>query len=593
MNCSGRKSLVLVLGAATMLGSCSTDDPTRVGRPPVVESFTPGTRSFTAYVGDVVDFRVSVFDPDSDPLAVEYTVDGAPVSSGDRFAYAVSETGDVTVRATVRDGEHVSYVEWHVTREIPINFPPMITASSPQEPNPTLVINHDMSFGVLAADPEGEPITYGFTVDDEVVSSSRQFTYHAAGLGIKIVRATASDGVHTVAREWRLKVTEIPDAIPPGAIDIILAETGTEPGEINLQWIAVGKDGMSGVASQYRVRTLTTPILTEDDWQRASERPNVPAPQGPGEIMSMTLSGLQPARETYLAVRAEDDFGNQSPLQETPLVMTRGMHIIGSVRDARTNQTIAGAAVSFGLKSTTSDASGRWELDELGMGTDYVVVRDEAGPMIGAYYDYTLPYTIVHEDDVQLFLLPNMTLQTHEYADFLMWFRQMTDIAANPFGSQTRRWELPITLYVRAFNKSGLDYQSAIDDVAQEFNAILGENVFNVVTTGLTMGVETTYLDNLTNDNYGVREWTDDWFPRRGTIEFRTVYSEPTTDVLEMVARHEMGHVLGLNHSTDFGHLMVGGVSPLVDYFSPDEIALIQCQYHLPRGWDSRRFEYQ
>ena len=213
--------------------------------------------------------------------------------------------------------------------------------------------------------------------------------------------------------------------------------------------------------------------------------------------------------------------------------------------------------------------------------------------MIGAYYDYTLPYTIVHEDDVQLFLLPNMTLQTHEYADFLMWFRQMTDIAANPFGSQTRRWELPITLYVRAFNKSGLDYQSAIDDVAQEFNAILGENVFNVVTTGLTMGVETTYLDNLTNDNYGVREWTDDWFPRRGTIEFRTVYSEPTTDVLEMVARHEMGHVLGLNHSTDFGHLMVGGVSPLVDYFSPDEIALIQCQYHLPRGWDSRRFEYQ
>ncbi|HEU4929113.1 MAG TPA: matrixin family metalloprotease [Candidatus Krumholzibacteria bacterium] len=576
-----------------MLGSCSTDDPTRVGRPPVVESFTPGTRSFTAYVGDVVEFRIRVFDPDSDPLTVEYTVDGVATASGDRFSFPVDETGDVTIRATVRDGEHVSFVEWHVEREIPINFPPMITAFLPLEPNPTLVIGNDMSFGVLAADPEGEPLAYRFTVDDVAVASVRQFTYHAAATGIKIVRATASDGVHAVSREWRLKVTEIPDAIPPGAIDIILAQTGTNPGEIDLQWIAVGKDGMTGVASQYRVRTLTTPIVTEDDWQRASERPDVPAPQNAGEVMSMTLTGLQPARETYLAIRAEDDFGNQSPLQESPLVMTRGMNISGIVLDARTNQPVPGASVSFGLRSATSDAAGAWELTELGMGTDYIAVRDEADPGIGTYYDYTLPYTIVHEDYVELFLLPDWPLQTTDYPDFLTWYRQMTDIAANPFGAQTRRWELPITLYVRGFSKSGLDYQAAIESVAQEFDAILGEPVFNVVTTGLNTGVETAYLENLVHDNYGVDEWTAEWYPRRGTIEFRTVYSEPTRSVLQMVARHELGHVLGMNHSTDWGHLMVGGVSPQVDYFSPDEIAVLQCQYHLPRGWDSRRFEFQ
>lgn len=593
MNPSGRKSLVLLLGAATMLGSCSTDDPTRVGRPPVVESFTPNNRSFTTYVGDVVDFRVDVFDPDNDPMSVEYTVDGVTAATGEHFSYPVNETGAVTVRATVRDGEHVSFVEWHLKREIPINFPPMITAAQPLEPNPTLVIGNDMSFGVLAADPEGGPLTYGFTVDGVTVASVRQFVYHASATGIKIVRATASDGVHSVSREWRLKVTEIPDAIPPGPIDIILAQTGTNPGEIDLQWIAVGKDGMAGVASQYRVRTLTTPIVTEDDWQRASERPNVPPPQNAGETMSMTLTGLQPARETYLAVRAEDDFGNQSPLVETPLVITRGMHISGIVRDARTNQPLAGATVSFGLATTVSDASGAWELNELGMGTDYIAVRDETDPGIGPYYDYTLAYTIVHQDYVPLYLLPVVTLQTQEYPDFLTWFRNMTDIAANPFGSQTRRWELPITLYVRAFNKSGLDYQAAIDGVAQEFNAILGEPVFTVVTSGLSEGVETTYLDNLAHDNYGVDEWTTDWYPHRGTIEFRTVYSEPTTDVLQMVARHEMGHVLGLNHSTDNMHLMVGGASPQVDFFNQDEIAVMQCQYHLPRGWDCRRYEYQ
>ena len=576
-----------------MLGSCTTDDPTRVGRPPVVESFAPGTQSFTAYVGDVVEFRVRAFDPDSDPLQVEYTVDGVTTSNDDVFAYAVNETGEVTVRATIGDGEHVSYVEWRVTREIPVNFPPMITAALPLEPAPTLVINNDMSFGVLAADPEGEPIIYAFTVDNVVVSNARQFTYHASATGIKIVRGTASDGLHTVAREWRLKVTEIPDAIPPAPVDIILAETGVEPGEIDLQWIAVGKDGMTGVPSQYRVRTLTTPIVTEDDWQRASERPNVPAPRNPGEVMSMTLTGLQPARDTYLAIRAEDDFGNQSPLVETPLVTTRGMRITGIVLDARTKNPVAGAVVSFGLKATTSDAAGEWALDELAMGNDYVAVRDETGPGIGAYYDYTLAYSTVHLDHVELYLLPVVTLETQKYADFLTWFRVMTEIPVNPYGSQTRRWELPITLYVRAYNKSGLDYQATIQGVAQEFNALLGEPVFTVVTSGMTMGVETTYLDNIVHDNYGVDEWTADWYPHRGMIEFRTVYTEPTTEVLQMVARHEMGHVMGLNHSQDILHLMVGGVSPLVDFFSPDEIAVMQCHYHLPRGWDSRRFEFQ
>ncbi len=591
MKPSCRIALVLLLGVAAMQGACGSDDPTRVGRPPVVESYSPSNQSLTVYVGDAVDFRLTSFDPDYDALATAYSVDGVQVARGERFHYVVADTGDVTITGTVGDGEHTSSIEWKLVRKTPINLPPSFTAALPLETNPTLVINNDMNFGVLAVDPEGVPITYQFTVDDVPVADARQFVYHAVATGTKTVTAWASDGVHTVSRSWRLKVTEVPDAIPPAGVDIVFIDTGTDPGEVDLQWIAVGKDGMTGVASQYRVRTSPTPIINDTDWDRASERPGVPDPVAAGQVMSMTLTGLQPARMTYVAIRAEDDFGNQSPLLESSSATTRGMTITGVVRDARTRLPIAGVQVNFGLTNTLSDASGLWTLSELGMGTDVIGVRDETGPEIGAYYDYTLPYTVVHGDVVELYLLPNLPLETTQYPDFLTWFRTMTDIAGNPFGAQTRRWELPITLYVRAFTKGGLDYRATIEGVAREFNTILGEEVFTVVSTGVTNGVETAYIDDLPHDNYGIEEWTSDWYPRRGLIEFRTAYSEPTQSVLEVVARHEMGHVLGLNHSTDMAHIMVGGVAPQVDYFANDEIAALQCGYNLPRGWDCRRFE--
>jgi hypothetical protein len=588
-NC--RIQLALVLGFAAMQGSCGSDDPTRVGRPPVVQSFTPSTRAFTVFVGQTVDFRLEAFDPDLDPLSTTYTVDGAVAGTGQQFHYDVNDVGDVTIRATVGDGEYVSFIEWRLRREIPINLPPLFTATQPVEDEPRVVIGSDLFFGVQAVDPEGAPITYRFTVDNVLVAEERQFLFHGTAMGFKAIKAFASDGVHTITRDWTLKVTDVPDLIPPAAIDITLAETGVNPGEVDLQWIAVGEDDMTGIPSQYRVRTLPTPILTEQDWERASERPAVPAPIEAGQTMSMTLTGLQPARTTFIAIRAEDDFGNQSPLVESPAVTTRGMSISGVVLDALTNQVIPGVTLMLGLKTVVSDQNGEWAISELGVGPASFIVRDETGVGVGPYYDYTFTYTIVHQDVVDLYLLPDHAMQSTQYADFLTWFRVMTDASGNPYGTETRRWELPITLYVRPYNKDGLDYAATVERVANDFFGIMGEPVFSVVRDGLTDGVETVYLDNLAHDNYRIQEWTEDWYPHLGLISFRTIYALPQEDWFAKVSRHEMGHALGLNHSTDSGHMMVAGMVPQVDDFSSDEIAVILCRYHMPRGWDTRGYE--
>ncbi len=589
MTVTGYRWLFALSGAA-ILASCGTRDPTTLGRPPVVQSYSPHERDLTAFVGDTLVFSLDAVDPDRDPLRASFALDGKTDWEGARWTYVVEDTGLTTVRGTVSDGEFTSYIEWSLERLAAVNFPPVIDAFEPIEPNPTLIIGNGMDFAVLASDPDLDPLSYTFTVDDSVVADSRQFHYLATSLGTKLVRARASDGERSVTHDWTLRVTLEPDTIAPAEVQITHVETGVEPGEFLLEWTAVGRDGMEGLASSYLVRTAPWPILTEDDWVRGSARLNVPPPAQPGETMTMTVGGLQPARLTYVAVRAIDDFGNISPLGPAPSVVTRGMRISGFVLDGQTGAPIPNATVTLGSRTVTTDATGAWEMTELPPVNDNLAAHDELTTDVGAYFDMSMPYVVTHLDVVRLYLLPNLPLQTTYYSDFLQFFRSMTDVAGIPYGTQQRRWELPINLYVRPYTKEGLDYRATIVRVAGEFDAILGRHVFNVVSTGVTTGVETSCEDEVPRDYYDVTEWTSDWYPSKAVIKFRTAYTPIYENVLARTARHELGHSLGLNHSSDPEHTMVGGITTQVDTFAVDEVRVIECLYTLPRGFDTRRF---
>jgi hypothetical protein len=340
------------------------------------------------------------------------------------------------------------------------------------------------------------------------------------------------------------------------------------------------------------VRTSPVPILTEADWARGSDRPGVPAPAQPGQSMSMVVGGLPPARLSYIAIRATDDFGNISDIPIPVDAVTRGMRFGGRVIDTVTWQGIPNATVSWGPQTVQTGADGSYEFVEQGNADGTIFARDENGPEVGNYFDYSHPYVARHLDVVNFYLIPNFQMNTTQYTDFLQFFRTMTDVGGTPYPADQRRRDLPIPLYVRDFQNGGLDYAKAAREVADEFDAFLGQRVFTVATLPLPASrIETTVTGILDRDQLEVLEWTTDWYPLVSLISFRTEYTLPIEDVFKVVARHEFGHSLGLNHSTDTRHIMVGGPAPSVQTFDSDVIAVMRTFYIIPRGTNVRYYE--
>ncbi len=593
MNTSTLRGILIVVAAAAVLVSCGQDNLTRVNRPPLVTSFSPETGTLDAFLGDTLTFRIESRDPDQQTIRSGFTLDGVPVAFGTRWSYVVDDTGYVLIRAFVTDGSSESDVEWGLRRSVPINNPPQIEEVAPTEREPIMVIDTQLQFAMQASDIDGDELFFEFYVDGQLVSTEANFLYTATITGNKVVAGIVSDGDEVATHQWDLRVTGVPDAIPPAEVPIVNVETGVEPGEINVSWIAVGEDGNVGTASEYFVRTSPVPILSEIDWAQASDRPNVPEPLPAGEQMSLVVSGLEPARFTHLAVRAVDDFGNLSPLGESPSGFTRGMRLTGRVFDAETGLPLPDAMVSIAQYSQTTDSDGEFVFIEMPrlVNTSLKVIDDVSPTGVGAYYDFHSTYTVKHLDDLDLYLIPNLPLTTTLYPDYLTFHREMTRNLGIPYPEAQRRWTLPIDVYVPEFVWQGLDYRAVIVGAMDEIETTLGMDAFNLVSSATASGVNIVYRNDILVDNFVVTDWTTDWYPQRAEIRFRTTYDFDDGFALSRVAYHEFGHVFGLNHSDDPNHMMVGGIFPSVSEFTDDELAIIRIRYNLPRGLSIPKYQ--
>lgn len=109
------------------------------------------------------------------------------------------------------------------------------------------------------------------------------------------------------------------DVTVPGTVSDLVAIAGSFPGEVQLSWTAPGDDGMTGTASEYRIKVAYAPInaLNFDsaaDLERWTQEP-LPIPGGTNQ--ALTVFGLSPDTTYHFALKAIDEANNVSDVSNS------------------------------------------------------------------------------------------------------------------------------------------------------------------------------------------------------------------------------------------------------------------------------------
>lgn len=110
------------------------------------------------------------------------------------------------------------------------------------------------------------------------------------------------------------------DLTPPARVTDLFVRRREVRG-FQVSYTAPGDDGIIGQAASYDLRYSSAPILDEESWAKAIPVEVPPPPLEGGQSVVASIVGFSPRTLYYLAFRARDEAGNESPLSN--LVQTR------------------------------------------------------------------------------------------------------------------------------------------------------------------------------------------------------------------------------------------------------------------------------
>ena len=202
---SGRFSVVLTVTDNRQTSNAVSSDIT-VDFPPIAALSSNRT---TARPGVPIQFAAFA-STDSDGTIVSYDWDfgDGQTAPGISATHAYTNNGTFTVRLTVTDdlgGLDTTSVTIHIG-----NRAPKIIAATPHA-GFVLALHGTQTLVVVASDPDGDPLTYSWTVDGLPANgATSSYEFVGSNIGSHIVRVLVSDGFAHVGFAWSIEVQTPP-----------------------------------------------------------------------------------------------------------------------------------------------------------------------------------------------------------------------------------------------------------------------------------------------------------------------------------------------------------------------------------------------
>ncbi|MEA2036011.1 MAG: hypothetical protein U9O94_00775 [Nanoarchaeota archaeon] len=279
------------------------------------------------------------------------------------------------------------------------NIQPTITLNYPTSgTNITGTIT--LSASVIDADVQNVTFEYNngswqhiFTNTTAGTSFTYEWDTSALDLTGIAVRATATDDVGFQDSETSYNI-EIDNTQPAQIVDLS-ASIGSDEGEIDLSWTAVGDDTNTGTDDYYIIKYSGSEV-NSTTWDSAATLLQSITPQANGGAETYTVTGLGTATTYYFAIKAVDNLGLESTISNSAVNSTKNHDIAVEDIHIPTSTTVN---VLLGINATIENQGNVEETSTLLFYVDSVNLENQSVTLApGEKINKTFNWTPTEED---------------------------------------------------------------------------------------------------------------------------------------------------------------------------------------------------